>query len=389
MRKAVQALAITAIMILRAADAVPMEPGDARRSVASVEASPAERNARRFLERLRSSTRTPAVSGAVARGGEVIFSAGSGLIDVKDRTPATGGSVYNIGSVSKAITAIAVMQLVEQRRVGLDDDVRKYVPAFPDKGATITIRHLLTHTSGIRHYRPDDFPGTPDNENVRPLTWEQGIRLFSKDPLLFPPGKYFFYTSYGVNLLQGVVQKASGMPFEQYVRERVFRPAGAATASFDVPNADLPNRARSYRIVGGKPVAYYYNDLRYKLASGGMIASAEDLVRLGAALNHGLLTRPETRQLMLSSQLRGQQEFRERSAPKKMSWRQGMLWRLRTDPQGRLVAYECGSVKGSNACVVDFLEEDLVAAVATNSWECCGWKKADALAAFFRSASAR
>ena len=61
-------------------------------------------------------------------------------------------------------------------------------------------------------------------------------------------------------------------------------------------------------------------------------------------------------------------------------------WRLRTDPQGRLVAYECGSVKGSNACVVDFLEEDLVAAVATNSWECCGWKKADALAAFFRSA---
>ncbi|HEV8336260.1 MAG TPA: hypothetical protein VGR67_07595 [Candidatus Polarisedimenticolia bacterium] len=81
---------------------------------------------------------------------------------------------------------------------------------------------------------------------------------------------------------------------------------------------------------------------------------------------------------MLSAQLRRLQEFRERSAPKKMSWMQGMLWRLRRDPQGRLVAYECGSVKGSNACVVDFLEEDLVAAVATNSWECCGWKKTDA-----------
>jgi CubicO group peptidase (beta-lactamase class C family) len=185
------------------------------------------------------------------------------------------------------------------------------------------------------------------------------------------------------------VEKASGVPFEQYLRDRVFRPAGAVTASFDVPNSAVPNRARSYRIVEGKPVDYYYNDLRYKFASGGMIASAEDLVRLGVALNHGVLMRPQTRRLMLSSQLRGVQEFQERSAPKKMSWMQGMLWRLRRDPQGRLVAYECGSVKGSNACVVDFLEEDLVAAVATNSWECCGWKKADALAAFFRTDSAR
>jgi CubicO group peptidase (beta-lactamase class C family) len=376
-------------MILRPAPAGAADPAEAKRFVASVVASPAERNARRFLDQLRSSTRTPAVSGAVARRGEVVFSAGSGLIDVGGRVPATGGSVYNIGSVSKAITAIAVMQLVEQGRVGLEDDVRKYVPSFPDKGVTITLRHLLTHTAGIRHYHPGDFPGTPDNENVRPLTWEEGLRLFAKDPLLFPPGKYFFYTSYGVNLLQGVVEKASGVPFEQYLRDRVFRPAGAVTASFDVPNSAVPYRARSYRIVEGKPADYYYNDLRYKLASGGMIASAEDLVRLGVALNHGVLMRPETRRLMLSSQLRGVQEFQERSAPKKMSWMQGMLWRLRRDPQGRLVAYECGSVKGSNACVVDFLEEDLVAAVATNSWECCGWKKADALAAFFRTDSAR
>jgi CubicO group peptidase (beta-lactamase class C family) len=376
-------------MILRPAPAGAADPAEAKRFVASVEASPAERNARRFLDQLRSSTRTPAVSGAVARRGEVVFSAGSGLIDVGGRVPATGGSVYNIGSVSKAITAIAVMQLVEQGRVGLEDDIRKYVPSLPDKGATITLRHLLTHTAGIRHYHPGDFPGTPDNENVRPLTWEEGLRLFAKEPLLFPPGKYFFYTSYGVNLLQGVVEKASGVPFEQYLRDRVFRPAGAVTASFDVPNSAVPNRARSYRIVEGKPVDYYYNDLRYKFASGGMIASAEDLVRLGVALNHGVLMRPQTRRLMLSSQLRGVQEFQERSAPKKMSWMQGMLWRLRRDPQGRLVAYECGSVKGSNACVVDFLEEDLVAAVATNSWECCGWKKADALAAFFRTDSAR
>ena len=362
--------------------------------VAAAETNEAEKakpsateRAARFLDQLRASTGTPAVSGAVAAGGKIVFSGGSGLMDVQKSLPAAGTTVYNIGSLSKAVTAVAVMQLFEQKRIGLDDDIRKYVPSFPDKGATITIRQLLTHTSGIRHYHDTDFPGTPDNENVQPLTWEQGLGIFSNDALLFPPGKYFFYTSYGVNLLQGVVEKASGMPFEQHVNENVFRPAGMTTAGFDIPGLAVQNRAQSYRMVKGKPVVYYYNDLRYKFASGGMIASVEDLVKLGTALNHGLLIEAATRQLMLSSQAKGQLEFHEGSKPGRMSWMQGMLWRLRHDPKGRLVAYECGSIKGSNACLVDFLEEDLVAAVATNSWECCGWAKADALAAIFRPES--
>lgn len=345
--------------------------------------------AARFLDEVRASTGTPAVSGAVAAGGKLVYSGGAGMMDVEDHVAATGTTVYNIGSLSKAVTAIAVLQLYERKLIGLDDDIRKYVPSFPDKGATITIRHLLTHTSGIRHYHDTDFPGTPDNENIQPLTWEQGLDLFSRDPLLFPPGKYFFYTSYGVNLLQGVVEKASGKSFEQYLSENVFHPAGMTTAGFDIPGHEVPDRAHSYRMVNGKPVAYYYNDLRYKEASGGMIASVEDLVKLGGALNHGLLLGAEARQLMLSSQVKGRLEFREGSSPGRMNWMEGMLWRLRHDPKGRLVAYECGSVKGSNACLVDFLDEDLVAAIATNSWECCGWSKADALAALFRTAATK
>ena len=342
------------------------------------------KDAHAFLEQLRASTGTPAVSGAVALGGKVVFSEGAGLIDLENQVPATGSSVYNIGSVSKSVTAIAVMQLLENGRIALDDDIRKYVPAFPDKGAAISILHLLTHTSGIRHYRTTDFPGTADNESIRPLSWEDGLRIFANDPLLFPPGSHYFYTSYGVNLLQGVVEKASGQSFEHYLREHVWRPAGMETASFDIPERLVPHRARSYRIAGGQPLNYYYNDLRYKFASGGMLASAEDLVKLGAALNHGRLLQPKTRAMMLSSQLQGRKRFREGAPPDTLDFEQGMLWRLRRDPEGRFVAYECGSVKGSNACVVDFLEEDLVAAVATNSLECCGWKKADALAELFR-----
>ena len=348
-----------------------------------------ESRADALLREVRAKTSTPAVSGAVAVGGKIVYSHGAGLIDVEKGVPADGTSVYNIGSVSKAVTAVAVMQLVERGQVRLDDDVRRYVPSFPDKGTPISIRHLLTHASGIRHYRPTDFPATPDNENIEPIPdWKGGLKFFASDPLLFRPGTYFFYSSYAVNLLQGVVEKVSGQSFETYLRSHVWGPAGMTDAGFDIPGVAGPRRARSYRIVDGKPVPYYFNDLRYKFASGGMIASAEDLAKLGAAMNHDILVRPATRAIMFSDQDRGLRSFQPEKAATSIGFEQGILWRLRRDSSGRRVAYACGSVKASNACVVDFLEEDLVAAIATNSWECCGWKKADALAAIFRSSPA-
>src|ERR1051325_9407831 len=156
------------------------------------------------------------------------------------------------------------------------------------------------------------------------------------------------------------------------------------SAGFDVPDRVVANRARSYRVIDAKPVPYYFNDLRYKFASGGMIASVEDLVKFAEAMNHDVLVRPATRQRMFSDQYRGLGSFHPDAPSTAIGFRQGILWRLRRDPAGRLVSYHCGSVKAFNACVVDFVDEDLVAALATNSWECCGWKQTDALADVFR-----
>jgi len=138
--------------------------------------------AQAFLQQL--ARTTPAVSGAVARGGTIVFSGGAGKIDLENDVPAAGNSVYNIGSVSKAIAAIAVMQLVEQKKIALDDDVRAYVPELPDKGAKITIWNILTHTSGIRHYHRNDFPNTTDNENMLPIGgWRDALHIWANDPL--------------------------------------------------------------------------------------------------------------------------------------------------------------------------------------------------------------
>jgi CubicO group peptidase (beta-lactamase class C family) len=230
-----------------------------------------------------------------------------------------------------------------------------------------------------------DFPGTPDNDNIAPVDgYLDGLRFFAQDPLLFTPGRFRFYTSYGVNLLQGVVERVTGMPFERYLRDRVWRPAGMSAAGLDDPTAIVPRRARSYRLEAGEMRAAWYADLRYKYASGGMIASVEDLVRLGAAVNHDLLLRPETARLMYAPQIHGLLEFREGGSPAPQRRGQGMLWDLRQDPEGRRVAFICGSVKSFNACVVNFHDEDIVAAIATNSLECCGWSQADSLAAIFR-----
>lgn len=342
--------------------------------------------AQQFLTRLLSETNTPAISAAVALDNRIVFSAGVGVIDLENNVPATGSSVYNFGSISKAITAVAILQLLDAGRLTLDDDIRTYVPEFPDKGHRITLRHLLTHTSGIRHYHATDFPGTPGDENIAPVSsYLDGLRFFAEDPLLFAPGQYRFYTSYGVNLLQGVVERVSGLSFEQYLRDHVWGPAGMRSTGFDNPDVIVPHRARSYRLVDGELRNASYGDIRYKYASGGMIGTVEDLVRLGAAVNQDLLLRPETRQLMYTPQIEGVLDFREGQSPQPRRRGQGLLWELRQDAAGRPVAFHCGSVKGFNACIVNFYEENLVAAIATNSWECCGWSKADSLAAFFRS----
>ena len=195
---------------------------------------------------------TPGIAVAVSSKGRLAVSAGVGFADLANLVPANGSTVFNIGSISKVHTAVALMQLVEQGKVSLDDPIQKYVPGFPEKPeGAITIRHLLTHTSGVRHYGSNDFPDSEDNESTRPLSWEAGLAIFKDDALLFRPGQYYSYSSYAVNLLQGVVEKASGLPFEDYMIQKVWGPAGMLSTSFDRPARIVPHRAQSYRMATG------------------------------------------------------------------------------------------------------------------------------------------
>jgi CubicO group peptidase (beta-lactamase class C family) len=239
----------------------------------------------------------PGLSVAVADDFSLVFSEGFGMADLEHSVPATRETVYRLASISKPITAVAALQLMDRGRLDLDAPVRKYVPDFPEKKWPVTIRHLLTHTSGIRHYgSPAEVGSTRHfSDMLEPL------KVFQADPLLFEPGTRFSYTTYGYNLLGAAVEKAAGVRFMEYLNEHVFGPAKMDTARADDAYEIVPHRARGYRMAPQhRVVNCNLADTSNKIPGGGMLATAEDLVRFAVAVQRGALLKPETVKVMFT-----------------------------------------------------------------------------------------
>src|SRR5579872_1442879 len=183
----------------------------------------------------------PGVSVAIARHGRVEWTEGFGMADLENLIPVTPETRIRLGSISKPITAIAVMQLVERGKIDLDAEVQRYLPSFPKKQWPVTIREVLGHQGGIRHYRADGS----DSNNIKHYTDAVApLEIFANDPLLFEPGTKYSYSTYGFNLLGAIVETVSGMKFTDYVRENVFKPAGMDKIAQDDHFAIIPHRAR-------------------------------------------------------------------------------------------------------------------------------------------------
>ena len=245
------------------------------------------------VEGIRQELGAPGLSIAVAINDQMVYSGGFGMADVENAVPARRDTVYRIASISKTFGATAILQLVDRKKLSIDDSITATVPSFPHK---VTLRHIMTHSSGIRHYKPGE-----NGSMTRFDTLDEAIKIFKDDPLLFPTNTRNQYSSYAFNLLQGPVEKLSGQPLETYLSENIFKPAGLTDTSLEYSERIVPHRARTYeRTKDGALRNAPYADNSIKWLGGGMISSAEDLIRFNIALNQGKLVSPAALKLMSS-----------------------------------------------------------------------------------------
>jgi CubicO group peptidase (beta-lactamase class C family) len=239
----------------------------------------------------------PALSVAIAADNEFRWSAGYGMSDLENFVPAKAATVYRLASISKPITATALLQLAERGSVDLDAPVQQYLPEFPMKQWPVTPRLLLSHLGGIRHYNgAEDFGSTRHYASV-----SEALRVFQNDDLKQEPGTKYLYTTYGYNVLGAIVEAVSGMPFMEYLRKHIFRPARMARIRDDNQPAIIPNRARGYsKDNEGRLRNCGLADTSNKIPGGGLAGTAEDLVRFAVALNRGKLLRKETVERMFT-----------------------------------------------------------------------------------------
>ncbi|KLJ01956.1 serine hydrolase domain-containing protein [Luteimonas sp. FCS-9] len=325
------------------------------------------------LEALREAAHAPGATAAIMANGELVYSGGIGAADAENAVPATGDSVHNIGSVSKVVAVIAVMQLVEAGRIDLDAEIQTYAPWFPRKQAPITVRQILTHTSGIRHYRPGEF-GEGDVLRFQQFdSIEAGSRRWMDEPLLSDPGKHWNYSTFATNLLQAAIEQASGQDMETYMRERIWAPSAMADTQFDVPARIVPRRGRGYEWDAARGVLEntVQENVSYKYVGGGILASDVDMVRMGHALNAGRLLGAEAIAEMYRPQLDAAVTLLP-PPPGKAPSRdavpvQGLIWRQQQDAAGRTYYAHSGSVKGTYSYLANWPEADVVVALHVNA----------------------
>jgi CubicO group peptidase (beta-lactamase class C family) len=315
----------------------------------------------------------PGVAAAVVVGGSLVWSAGAGYADIEHQVSACAGTQFRIGSVSKLLTAAAVGLLYEQHKLDLDAPVQRYVPSFPEKPIPVTTRQLAGHRAGIRHYRDDEFLSRAHYASV-----VQALDVFKDDPLLFEPGKKFFYSTYGWVLISAVVEGASGQPFLDYMRDHVFRPLGMTRTAPDL--ADSPDRARFYVLDWiGRPRPAPEVDLSNKWGGGGFLSTAEDLARFGAAhLRPGFLE-AGTLELLFTSQ--------GTAADGHTGY--GIGWAIGRDSARRRVFMHSGSAVGGTSALMLYPDQDVVIALLANVSESIHLKwTPDQMAGYFIKARA-
>ena len=241
--------------------------------------------------------RAAGMSVAVVRGRDTVVMKGYGLADLEFDVPTPDRAIYEIGSVTKQFTAAAILQLEEQGKLSLDDDITKHVPDYPTQGHRLTLRRLLDHTSGIKGYT--ELPAFR-SISTRKLPKDSLVAIFSKEKFDFAPGEGMVYNNSAYFLLGMVIEKLSGKSYGDYVSENLFKRAGMTDSRYCSENAIYKRRAHGYDMSPNGLVRAGYLDHTYPYSAGSLCSTVGDLVAWTRALHEGRILGAKAYQTLIT-----------------------------------------------------------------------------------------
>ncbi|MDP4114687.1 MAG: serine hydrolase domain-containing protein [Bacteroidota bacterium] len=292
------------------------------------------------------SRKIPSASVGVAQHGKIEWLETKGYSDIENKIPATNNSTYRIASVSKTITAVAVMQLVEKGKLRLEDNAKKYLPEFSHCKYDFTIRQLLNHTSGIRGYKEGEF-----DSNVHFKSFSELLRYLAKDTLQYKPGTKYLYSTLAYNLLGAIIERVTEESFAVYVKENIFKPSGMEHTLPDLSSEFIRTRAKGYDRKGSTGfIDAPLVDLSIKIPGGGFLSTSADLLKFGIALLNGKLIKRSTLEIMLKPTYL--------ASGKKSDYGLGMVYQM--DKTGNYYFHHVGGGTGFSAHLIIYPHEELV-----------------------------
>lgn len=304
--------------------------------------------------------RIPGLSLAVVRNGKVVKAAGYGVADLELNVPVRPQTIFEAGSITKQFTASAVMLLVEDGKVRLDDSIAKYFPEAPDSFKAITVWNLLTHTSGLPDYWGDTEASAYTKGIVdfrREYTDDELARAYFATALDFRPGERWSYCSSGYNLLGILIRRVTGRTYSEFLRERIFAPLDMdATRVFSWADI-VPDRARGYDLVAGawKNTGSWMSQSVMSGADGGLLTNVLDLAKWDAALYSDRVLRRGTRDAM----------WAPLDLPTGSASSGGIGWFI-AQAHGHRVIYHTGGGYGFYADISRYVDDGLTIIVMTN-----------------------
>ncbi len=245
------------------------------------------------IDKVMSEIYTPGEPGAaviVRRGGRTLFRKGYGLADLELAVRVEPDMIFRLGSITKQFTAVAVLMLAEQGKLSLNDEIGKYLPAFPTGDKKVTIEHLLTHTSGIKSYTNMEEWLQLWRKDMTP----QEIIDMSKDkPFEFTPGERWNYNNSGYVMLGAIIEKVSGQSYEQFIQTRIFGPLGMTHSCYGNTERVIPRRVPGYQKNNDGFINAPYLSMTQPYAAGSLLSSVDDLATWNDAVLSGQLLKKE------------------------------------------------------------------------------------------------